>query len=126
MVGAGAVLFDILNTYDMDEVLINYTNAELINLYKIVKSQVELLIENLSILENDYLTRNETQRKEYYYNQRLLFNELITNPNDKNALMRASIFVFLNKTCFNGLYRVNRNGLFNVPIGSYKNPTICD
>lgn len=126
MVGAGAVLFDILNTYDMDEVLINDTNAELINLYKIVKSQVELLIENLSILENDYLTRNETQRKEYYYNQRLLFNELITNPNDKNALMRASIFVFLNKTCFNGLYRVNRNGLFNVPIGSYKNPTICD
>ena len=80
MVGAGAVLFDILNTYDMDEVLINDTNAELINLYKIVKSQVELLIENLSILENDYLTRNETQRKEYYYNQRLLFNELITNP----------------------------------------------
>ena len=126
MVGAGAVLFDILNTYDMDEVLINDTNAELINLYKIVKSQVELLIENLSILENDYLTRNETQRKEYYFNQRLLFNELITNPNDKNALMRASIFVFLNKTCFNGLYRVNRNGLFNVPIGSYKNPTICD
>lgn len=94
MVGAGAVLFDILNTYDMDEVLINDTNAELINLYKIVKSQVELLIENLSILENDYLTRNETQRKEYYYNQRLLFNELITNPNDKNALTRASIFVF--------------------------------
>lgn len=126
MVGAGAVLFDILNSYEMDEVLVNDTNAELINTYKVIKSDVKLLIEELAILENEHLPRDEVKRKEYFYKQRKKYNELIQNPNDINALTRASLFIYLNKTCFNGLYRVNRNGLYNVPIGSYKNPKICD
>ena len=126
MVGAGAVLFDILNSYEMDEVLINDTNAELINTYKVIKSDVEALIKELAILENEHLPRDEVKRKEYFYSQRKRYNELMKNPNDINALTRASLFIYLNKTCFNGLYRVNKNGLYNVPIGSYKNPKICD
>lgn len=126
MVGAGAVLFDILNSYGMDEVLINDTNAELINTYKVIKSDVELLIEELVIFENEHLQKDEFKRKEYFYEQRKKYNELMQNPNDINALTRASLFIYLNKTCFNGLYRVNRNGLYNVPIGSYRNPKICD
>lgn len=126
MVGAGAVLFDILNLYEMDEVLINDTNAELINTYKAIKSNVELLIEELEILEKQHLPKDEAKRKEFFYEQRKKYNELKQNPNDINELTRASLFIYLNKTCFNGLYRVNRNGLYNVPIGSYKNPKICD
>lgn len=126
MVGAGAVLFDILNTYEMDEVYICDTNVELINVYKAVKNNVIELIELLSKYENEHLKRDDEERKEYYYQQRERFNAEIQQPNEENTLLRAALFIYLNKTCFNGLFRVNKKGLFNVPMGSYKNPTICD
>ena len=126
MVGAGAVLFDLLNTYELDQVLINDTNSELINTYKIVKSNVNLLIEQLKSLENEHLKRDEQERKNYFYLKREKYNELIQMPSSVNAVFRASLFIYLNKTCFNGLYRVNRHGLYNVPAGLYKKPTICD
>lgn len=126
MVGAGAVLFDILNTYDMDEILICDSNTELMNAYSVIKFDVHNLIEQLSEYENEHLGRDDEGRKNYYYKQREIYNSEIQNANENNAMLRASLFIYLNKTCFNGLYRVNRKGLYNVPMGSYKNPTICD
>lgn len=126
MVGAGAVLFDILNTYDMDEVYICDTNIQLINVYKVVQKNVEKLIKLLLKYETEHLGKNDEERKEFYYRQRELFNIEIQKSSDENSIVRAGLFIYLNKTCFNGLYRVNKKGLYNVPMGSYKNPKICD
>lgn len=126
MVGAGAVLFDILNTYEMDEVMICDSNEELINTYVVIRDNVDNLIDVLSDLEREHLRKNDDGRREYYYEKRELFNELIKKPAKSNSLQRAALFIYLNRTCFNGLYRVNRQGLFNVPVGAYKKPLICD
>ena len=71
-----------------------------------------------------FVPMDENGRKYYYYMARDKFNSLILNKD--TAIEKASLFIFLNKTCFNGLYRVNKKGQFNVPMGAYKNPTICD
>ncbi|MBQ3379915.1 MAG: Dam family site-specific DNA-(adenine-N6)-methyltransferase [Clostridia bacterium] len=126
MVGAGAVLFDVLNTYDMDEVYICDTNIELINAYTVVRDNPDRLIGFLSAFEQDHLSCKDSDRKEYYYQQRERFNTEMMHPTKSNSTLRAALFIYLNKTCFNGLYRVNRKGLYNVPMGSYKKPTICD
>jgi DNA adenine methylase len=126
MVGAGAVLFDILNSYEMDEVYICDTNVELLNVYEAVKNNVDELINILQKFETEHLDKDTDSRKEYYYQQRELFNTEIHNPNKNNSLLRAALFIYLNKTCFNGLYRVNKKGFYNVPMGAYKNPKICD
>lgn len=125
MVGAGAVLFDILNNYELDEILINDSNAELMNAYLKLRDNVSELIQLLQQFEKEHLNRDDEGRKEYYYAQRDLYNSLISNKKS-NSTLKAALFIYLNKTCFNGLYRVNKKGIFNVPIGSYKNPTICD
>jgi DNA adenine methylase len=124
MVGAGAVLFDIVNNYNLDEIIINDYNVELINVYKTIRDNTDNLICLLQQFEKEHLNHNDDSRKEYYYEKRDLFNSYIQS-ND-NEILRAALFIYLNKTCFNGLYRVNKKGLFNVPMGSYKNPTICD
>lgn len=126
MVGAGAVLFDIINTYEMDEVMICDCNTELINTYVVIRDHLYALIELLSTYEKEHLSRDDDGRKEYYYVKRELFNTLIQKADNNNSIERAGLFIYLNKTCFNGLYRVNRQGLFNVPVGAYKNPLICD
>lgn len=126
MVGAGAVLFDVLNTYEMDEVYICDTNTELMNAYTVVRDNPQKLIDLLSKYEIEHLSTEGESRKEYYYQKRAQFNDEMQKPTKQNSVLRAALFIYLNKTCFNGLYRVNRKGLFNVPIGSYKRPTICD
>ena len=126
MVGAGAVLFDVLNTYEMEQVYICDTNIELINVYQVIKENVNALIDLLSVYEAQHLKKSDEDRKEYYYLQRDLFNKEIQKPTKANSLLRSALFIYLNKTCFNGLYRVNKKGLFNVPMGAYKNPKICD
>lgn len=125
MVGAGAVLFDILANYTIDEVLINDSNNELINVYIEIRDNVSELIQLLQQFEKIHLKCDDEGRKEYYYSQRELYNSLISNKKT-NTTLKAALFIYLNKTCFNGLYRVNKQGIFNVPMGSYKNPTICD
>ncbi len=123
-VGGGALLFYLLNNYpNLKKVVINNINTDLINTYEIIKNNVEELIFLLQKWQNEYYSvlENEEQKKEYYYQKRTLFNERISNKTTQSAL-----FIFLNKTCFNGLYRVNRKNEFNVPIGSYKKPLICD
>ena len=125
-VGGGAVLFDILSTYDLDAVYISDINAELVNTYRMIRDDVDGLIKLLNDMQDHYLPMDEDARKAFYYEKRDRFNELKVNGDSKINLESAALFIFLNRTCFNGLYRVNRKNLFNVPIGSYKKPTICD
>ena len=125
-VGGGAVLFDILNKYDLEEVYISDINAELINAYRIIRDNIDALIQMLSVMQGEFVQLDTDERKEYYMQKRELFNDLKVNGNENINIEKAALMIFLNKTCFNGLYRVNRKGLFNVPMGAYKNPMICD
>ncbi len=124
-VGGGAIFIDILQNYDVDEVYAYDVNGELINAYNVIQNNVDELIENLRMFEKEFLKLDKEKRKEYYYEKRNRYNELIHIENE-NSIEKAVLFIFLNKTCFNGLYRVNKSGEFNVPMGDYKNPTICD
>lgn len=125
-VGGGAVLFDILANYKPEKVLINDINKELIITYYQLQNKVDNLIKKLFALQNEFISADLEQRKIIYNNNRKLYNSLKNKSCENNELEIASLFIFLNKTCFNGLYRVNKNGDFNVPMGSYKNPLICD
>ncbi len=125
-VGGGAVLFDVLNKFNLQEVYISDINAELINTYCIIRNNVDKLIEMLYMMQNTFLPLDNNKRKEYYTNKRELFNDLKLNKNENNNIEKAALMIFLNKTCFNGLFRVNRKDMFNVPMGAYKNPMICD
>ena len=125
-VGGGAVLFDILSKYDLEEVYIGDINAELINTYTVIRDEVDGLIESLYDLQSDYIPLDTDGRKAYYMKKRDRFNDLKLNGDGKGSIEKAALMIFLNKTCFNGLYRVNKKGLFNVPMGAYKNPMICD
>ncbi len=124
MVGGGALLFNILSKYNFEELYISDINSELINAYNVIKNNVDELISELKEMQLAFLPMDENSRKFYYYSIRDKFNS--TSLTDKTAVNKAAYFIFLNKTCFNGLYRVNKKGQFNVPMGAYKNPTICD
>ena len=125
-VGGGAVLFDVLNTFQPKEILINDINKELINTYSQIKNNCEGMISQLSDLQNIYKNHSQEENKEFFYEKRNRYNELKVNGNDAENLEKAVLFIFLNKTCFNGLYRVNSKGLFNVPFNNAKNPLLCD
>lgn len=123
-VGGGAVLFWILQKYpNVEKAVINDINTDLINSYHTIKEDVDELILILKEWEKEYhsLKDKPEEKKEYYYSKRKRFNARTSNKTTQTAL-----FIFLNRTCFNGLYRVNRKNEFNVPIGSYKTPMICD
>lgn len=125
-VGGGAVLFDVLSNYQPKEVLINDINAELINTYCQIKENCEPLISQLSDLQDKYKSISDEQRKALFFEKRERFNSLKINGNADENLEKAALFIFINKTCFNGLYRVNSKGLFNVPFNNAKNPLLCD
>ena len=121
-VGGGAVLFWILQAYpNITRAVINDINPELICTYHVVKEHVEELIETLRRYQTEYIPLDADGRKDYFLNKRVRFNTKITPD-----VETASLFIFLNRTCFNGLYRVNSKGEFNVPHGKYANPRICD
>jgi DNA adenine methylase len=123
-VGSGAVLFWMLNNFpNLKKAVINDINEDLINTYKTIASRPIELISILEILQNEYhnLEGNEDNKKLYYYEKRALYN---TRKEEK--IGQAALFIFLNRTCFNGLYRVNRKNEYNVPMGGYKKPTVCD
>ena len=123
-VGGGAVLVDVLANLQPKEVLINDINPELINTYTQIRDNSEKVIELLTEMQESFWKMDNEARKEYYYSERDRFNELI-NQSAATA-EKAALFIFINKTCFNGLYRVNAKGLYNVPMGAYKKPPICD
>lgn len=125
-VGGGAVLFDILGKFNLEEVYISDINAELINTYRIIRDEVEELISMLSVMQNEFVPMDVEHRKLYYLARRERFNNLKLNGGESGNIEKAALMIFLNRTCFNGLFRVNKKGLFNVPMGSYKNPMICD
>lgn len=121
-VGGGAVLFWILQEYpNITRAIINDINTELICTYRVVKYDVESLIIELTRLQTEYLQLDAVARKKYFLVQRERFN-----GDNKTDIETAALFIFLNRTCFNGLYRVNSKGKFNVPHGRYSNPKICD
>ena len=121
-VGGGAVLFWILQEYpNITRAVINDINAELISTYRVIQKNVESLISELGQMQDQYLPLNNDARKDYFMVQRERFNE-----DDNTDIETAALFIFLNRTCFNGLYRVNSKGKFNVPHGRYSNPKICD
>lgn len=121
-IGGGAVLFWILQAYpNITRAIINDINPKLICTYRVVRNNVADLIKQLDIIQTQYISLDTDRRKEFFLEKRKLFNS--KNCSD---IETATLFIFLNRTCFNGLYRVNSKGEFNVPHGKYTNPKICD
>lgn len=122
-VGGGAMLFFMLQRFpNIRRAVINDINSHLTNTYRIIKEQPGALVESLHGLEKNYIgISSEEMRKEFYLSVRKRFNEDLLSD-----VERATLLIFLNRTCFNGLYRENSKGKFNVPFGRYANPTICN
>lgn len=122
-VGGGAMLFYMLQQYpNISHAVINDINPDLAICYRMVRDHPDMLIESLREIQNTYLAlTTEENRKEFFLSIRDRYNEKILDP-----IENTTNFFFLNRTCFNGLYRVNKKGLFNVPFGRYANPQICD
>jgi DNA adenine methylase len=129
-VGGGAVFFYLKKRFSLDQCTIADVNEELILTYQVIRRSPSTLIGELEKLESAYRTRNERQRESYYYEIRDAFNRdrLSIDLQHYNArwIGRAAQIIFLNHTCYNGLFRVNRKGGFNVPFGKYKNPEILN
>lgn len=121
-VGGGAMLFHMLQKFpNISRVIINDINPHLIATYRVIKDNPDELIKRLLQLEKNYNSLDEEEKKAYFLNVRNIFNKEQLDDID-----RSKYFIFLNRTCFNGLYRVNSKGYFNVPFGKYSNPTICN
>lgn len=130
--GGGAVFFDLISKYKFNDIVINDINKELILTYRVIKEDVEKLIIELKGLEESFLSKDHDNRQLFFYDVRDKFNKnkdilnLNSSINYGNIITHSAYFLFLNRTCFNGLFRVNKKGYFNVPFGKYKNPKICD
>ena len=122
-VGGGAMLFYMLQTHsNIKSAVINDINSDLTTCYKVVRDLPSKLVQSLSDIQKEYYAlRTEESRKGFYLLMRDEFNTKSLDP-----IRNTTLFFFLNRTCFNGLYRVNKSGLFNVPFGKYETPTICD
>jgi len=129
-VGGGAMFFNLKNHYNIKESILLDINRELVMAYQVMKNDHKILIDILDDIEDNHLKKDENERKENYYRIRNIYNSKLKdfdfNNYNEQWIERTSYFIFLNKTCFNGLFRQNKNGQFNVPFGLYKNPKICD
>jgi DNA adenine methylase len=112
-VGAGAVLFDLLPT----RAIICDRNELLITTYRVIREHVDALIDQLAVHQHNH-------SEEYFYRVRAM--DQASDYDTLDDVVKAARLLYLNRTCFNGLYRVNRSGFFNTPFGHYVNPTICD
>lgn len=121
--GSAAVLYKIINRHpDIKKAVINDSNQDLITVYQCIKYNLNEVSEVLLKISNEYIRFvTEDERKSFFLEQRELFN-----LRQSSSPHQAALLIFLNKTCFNGLYRVNRKNQFNVPFGRYKNPRIFD
>jgi DNA adenine methylase len=129
-VGGGAVFFYLNQRFPFERCCICDANEELVLTYRVIKRSVKDLIRELEALESEYMSRDDSGRKAFYYAVRDLFNrkkpEITFEKYSAGWIERAARLIFLNRTCYNGLFRVNRNGAFNVPFGKYKNPEIVN
>ncbi|MPZ23124.1 MAG: Dam family site-specific DNA-(adenine-N6)-methyltransferase [Dehalococcoidia bacterium] len=116
--GGGAVFFALAAAGRVPRAVLSDMNPDLVNLYRVVRNDADALIAELQDLELRYLSADEHQRSSFYY--------CIRGQAPEDSLRSAARTIFLNKTCYNGLYRVNRQGRFNVPHGRYANPKICN
>jgi DNA adenine methylase len=127
-IGGGAFFLFLNQNYSFKHCMICDVNEELILTYKVIKKSVNRLIENLGILATEYQSKDERNRELLYYEVRDEFNRRLPEINFKvfnpGWIELAARIIFLNRTCYNGLFRVNRKGEFNVPFGKYKNPEI--
>src|SRR3989339_231514 len=128
--GSGAVFFDIAQKFNIESAYLYDINEELILTYKVIQKDVYNLIDFLHRYAKAYLKLDKKKRQEYFYEQRTNYNlqrfNVDFNKYSEAWIPRASQLIFLNKTCFNGLFRVNSKGEFNSPAGDYDNPKICD
>lgn len=129
-IGGGAIFFWIAQNFNIKEFYLSDINQELIILYTTIQKAIELLIEELKKIEQSYYLLDNEQRKLFFLEKREKYNQQ-RNQIDYEIFNEAWIFrsaqmIFLNRTCFNGLFRVNKKGYFNVPFGDYKNPKICN
>lgn len=122
-VGGGAMLFHTLQQYpNIKKAVINDINSYLITAYRVIKNSPDELIKRLSELENQYYSTGDNEaQKSFFLRVRETFNKV-----EMDDIDRTKYLIFLNRTCFNGLYRVNSKGKFNVPFGRYLHPTICN
>lgn len=129
-VGGGAFFFYLVSNYKIKNAFLYDINKELILTYRVIKNDPEELINELISLEKKFLQKDNDKRKEFYLYIRKKFNTQLSSFDFKNyslkSVERASYTIFMNKTCFNGLFRLNKKGEFNVPMGRYNNPKICD
>ena len=122
-VGGGAMLFYMLQTHsNIKTAIINDINSDLTTCYQVVRDNPKELVESLQEIQKQYyVLRSNDERKQFFMRRRDEFNTKALDD-----IRNTTLFFFLNRTCFNGLYRVNKSGLFNVPFGRYETPMICD
>jgi DNA adenine methylase len=129
-IGGGAMFFYIASTYTNLEFFIFDINPELILAYKTIKQDVNALGEMLLKIQSLYWSLSDKDKSQYFYQVRESFNsqksKIDFNCFSSSWIERTAQIIFLNRTCFNGLFRVNSQGKFNVPIGRYKKPKICN
>jgi DNA adenine methylase len=120
--GSGAVFFHLARRYAFTRILLADQNPDLILAWRAVQAHPDELIARLQAIQSAYFALDLHRQRHYYYQTRAAFNAAA----DPDPAARAAQLIFLNRTCYNGLFRVNARGEFNVPFGSYKNPKICD
>ncbi len=129
-VGGGSFFLHVAQKYAVKKLIIADSNQDLILAYWTIKDRVDLLIQRLQDIQTKYLSLDTNDRQDYYYQTRKEFNNqklsIDVQSHSDEWIDRTSQLIFLNKTCFNGLFRVNSAGLFNVAFGRYDNPKICD
>lgn len=129
-VGGGAMFFFLKEHYKIKESILLDINKELIMAYQVLKNDHKSLIDLLNDIGENHLKKDEEGRKKNYYLIRDIYNSEILDFDFENYnsqwIERTGYLIFMNKTCFNGLFRQNKKGEFNVPFGLYKNPKICD
>ena len=124
--GGGAVFFWLAQEYKINKAFLYDVNPEIVTAYQVIRDKVKDLISELKILEKNYKRISKVGREGFFYSCRANYNNFISKKTRNHIIRRSALMIFLNKTCFNGLFRVNSQGLFNVPFGRYENPRICD
>jgi DNA adenine methylase len=119
--GGAAVFFDLYNKGRITEAHLSDYNLDLINCYVAIRDNLQQLLDELEILQQ------RATNEEYFYKEaRPRFNSIKLKSGADGNVEKAALLIYLDKTCYNGLYRVNKNGEFNVPWGRYRNPRLVD